>query len=75
MEEREVVIIKRLHKIVKMPVLKTAKAVGRHKKEHLQGLEDAEALVAWPCTLAQPIGGAAYRHRSQAVGLESKDTL
>ena len=62
MGEREVAIIKRLHKIVKMPILKIAEAVGRHKKDSLQSLEDKESFVAWPCAIAQPIGCAAHRH-------------
>ena len=44
MEEREVVIIKRLHKIVKMPILKIAKAVGRHKKTIYKALKTKKLL-------------------------------
>ena len=44
MEKREVEIIKRLHKIVKMPILKIAKAVGRHKKTIYKALKTKKLL-------------------------------
>ena len=44
LEAREIVIIKRLHKVVKMPILKIAQAVGRHKKTIYKALKTKKLL-------------------------------
>ena len=39
MQAREIAIIKRMHKVIKMPIVKIAAAVGRHKKSIYKALK------------------------------------
>ena len=44
MQAREIAIIKRLHKVVRMPILKIATALGRHKKSVYKALNTKKVL-------------------------------
>ena len=44
MQAREIAIIPRLHKVFKMPILKVAKAVGRHEKSIYRALKTRKVL-------------------------------
>ena len=44
MQAREIAIIKRMHKVIKMPIVKIATAVGRHKKSIYKSLETRKVL-------------------------------
>ena len=44
MQAREIAIIKRLHKVMGMPILKIATALGRHKKSIYKALNTKKVL-------------------------------
>ena len=44
MQAREIAIIKRLHKVIRMPILKIATALGRHKKSVDKALNTKKVL-------------------------------
>ena len=44
MQAREIAIIKRLHKVMRMPILKIATALGRHKKSIYRALKTRKVL-------------------------------
>ena len=44
MQAREIAVIKRMHKVMKMHILKIAKAAGRHKKSIYRVLKTRKAL-------------------------------
>ena len=44
MQAREIDIIKRMHKVIKMPIVKIATAVGRNKKSIYRALKTRKVL-------------------------------
>ena len=59
MQEREIVIIKRLYKVMEMPILKIAKAVGRHIKTICKTLKTKKLLSRGR---AHSLGPSEVRH-------------